>query len=129
MYFNLIVNSTNSLVYRITIGDFYNALVENPEFLRKMGTSNLPVDHTCYTDERKNISRLFKDKTGGRTMYEFITLRAKSYAYNIEEKPISRPRVFIRGYVVKNHLTFDDHKRCLFKTDDEEKEEEVEQRR
>lgn len=99
--------------------------MENPELLEKMDTSNLPVTHPCYTDARKKIPGLFKDETGGRTMYEFIALRAKSYAYNIEEK-VNITAKGIRGHVVKNHLTFDDHKRCLFETDDEEEEEEKE---
>jgi len=50
-------------------------------------------------------------------MYEFIALRAKSYAYKLEgdEKLVAKG---IRGHVVRNHMTFEDHKRCLFEVDD-----------
>ena len=78
-----------------------------------MDTSNLPKDHPCHITERKKIPGLFSDETDGRTMYEFIALRAKSYAYNIEDEEKIKAKG-IRGHVVKNHMTLNDHKRCLF---------------
>ncbi|KAE9521579.1 hypothetical protein AGLY_018043 [Aphis glycines] len=82
-------------------------------------TSNLPPDHACYTSARKRIPGLFKDETGGRTMYEFVALRAKSYAYDIEHSTTIRAKG-IRGHVIRNHLTFDDYKRCLFAADNDD---------
>lgn len=83
-----------------------------------MDTSNLPRNHLCYVNERKKIPGLFKDETNGRIMYRFIALRAKSYAYDIEtkEKIIAKG---IKSHVVKNHLTFDNYKQCLFEDDDD----------
>jgi len=49
-----------------------------------MDTSNLHKNHPFYSAVRKKIPGYFSDETDGRTMYEFIALRAKSYAYNIE---------------------------------------------
>jgi len=49
-------------------------------------------------------------------MYEFVALRAKSYAYDVERVVNIRAKG-IRGHVIKNHITFDDHKQCLFAED------------
>ncbi|CAI6348108.1 unnamed protein product [Macrosiphum euphorbiae] len=115
----LMYMDTDSLVYRVYTDDFYKDLVDNPTLLERMDTSNLPVTHPCYVATRKKIPGLFKDETAGRTMYEFIALRAKSYAYKIEgdEKLVAKG---IRGHVVRNHMTFEDHKRCLFEVDDDD---------
>jgi len=104
-------------VYRVNTQDFYKDLVDNPALLERMDTSNLPTAHPCYVGTRKKIPGLFKDETAGRTMHEFIALRAKSYAYKLEgdEKLVAKG---IRGHVVRNHMTFEDHKRCLFEVDD-----------
>ncbi|KAE9522883.1 hypothetical protein AGLY_016694 [Aphis glycines] len=113
----LMYMDTDSLVFRVNTEDFYKNLGNNPALLERMDTSNLPVTHPCYVGTRKKIPGLFKDETAGRTMYEFIALGAKSYAYKIEgdEKLVAKG---IRGHVVRNHMTFEDHKRCLFEDDD-----------
>jgi len=50
------------------------------------------------------------------TMTEFCVLRAKSYAYNMSEvgggEKIKAKG--IRQHVVKNHMTLEDHIKCLF---------------
>ncbi|XP_015376462.1 PREDICTED: uncharacterized protein LOC107170781 [Diuraphis noxia] len=120
----LMYMDTDSLIYRIHTEDFYKDLLDNPALLERMDTSNLPATHPCYVGTRKKIPGLFKDETVGRTMHEFIALRAKSYAYKIEgdEKLVAKG---IRGHVVRNHMTFEDHKRCLFEVDDELKRQNV----
>lgn len=105
----------------MTTDDFYADLRDNANMMRHTDTSNLPPDHECYTAARKRIPGLFKDETGGRTMYEFVALRAKSYAYDIESTVEIRAKG-IRGHVIRNHLTFVDHKRCLFAGDDDDDE-------
>jgi hypothetical protein len=81
-----------------------------------MDTSNLPRSHPCFIAERKKIPGLFSDETKGKTMTEFIALRAKSYAYAIEGEEEIKAKG-IREHVVKNHMTLEDHKRCLFSED------------
>ncbi|KAL4088535.1 hypothetical protein QTP88_023629 [Uroleucon formosanum] len=82
-----------------------------------MDTSNLPEDHPCFISERKKIPGLFSNETDGFIMTEFCALRAKSYAYILAGREKIRAKG-IRGHVVKNHMTFNDHKKCLF--DEEE---------
>ncbi|KAF0746316.1 Uncharacterized protein FWK35_00016313 [Aphis craccivora] len=52
----------------------------------------------------------------GRTIFEFVTLRAKSYAFDVEHKVSIRAKGVMR-HVIKNYLTLNDHKRCLFASD------------
>jgi len=78
-----------------------------------MDTANLPKDHPCYIADRKKIPGLFSDETDGLVMTEFCALRAKSYAYKINGKEKIKAKG-IRGHVVKNHMTLEDHKKCLF---------------
>lgn len=105
----------------MTTDDFYADLKDNADMMCHTDTSNLPQNHVCYTAARKRIPGLFKDETGGRTMYEFVALRAKSYAFDIERIVEIRAKG-IRGHVIRNHLTFADHKRCLFAKDDDDDE-------
>jgi hypothetical protein len=48
-----------------------------------MDTSNFPTDHSCYCVDRKKIPETFTDETCSKAIHEFISLRAKSYAYNL----------------------------------------------
>lgn len=93
--------------------DFYGDLARNSILLDRMDTSNLPRDHPCYIAERKKVPGLFSDETDGKTMIEFIALRAKSYAYNINGQEKIKAKG-IRGHVVKYHMTLEDHRKCLF---------------
>jgi len=63
--------------------------------------------------ERKKVPGFFSDETKGRTMFEFVALRAKSYAFNIEGGEKIKAKG-IRSHVVKHHMTLEDHKKCLF---------------
>uniref|UniRef100_A0A2S2PRT3 DNA-directed DNA polymerase n=1 Tax=Schizaphis graminum TaxID=13262 RepID=A0A2S2PRT3_SCHGA len=114
---SLMYTDTDSLVYLIETDDFYDDMANNPILLDRMDTANLPRDHPCYIAERKKIPGLFSDETNGDIMTEFCALRSKSYSYKINEIDSSKEEIRakgIRGHVVKNHMTFEDHKRCLF---------------
>lgn len=80
---------------------------------KRMDTSNLPSDHSCFSTIRMKVPGTFTDEAKGRPIREFIALRSKSYAYDLagEEKIKAKG---IQGHVVKNHMTIDDHKKCLF---------------
>ncbi|KAL4119461.1 hypothetical protein QTP88_012268 [Uroleucon formosanum] len=82
----------NSLFYRVETKDFYDDLAANPNIMRFMDTSNLPSDHKCYSAVRKRILGLFKNETDSRTVYEFAALRAKSYAYDVEQNVCIRAK-------------------------------------
>ena len=92
-----------------------------------MDTANLPSDHPCYVAERKKSPGFFSDEVNANIITEFCGLRAKSYAFNIyagqeDKEKDEKDRVGgekikakgIRAHVVKNHMTLEDHRKCLF---------------
>ncbi|XP_060882134.1 uncharacterized protein LOC132953814 [Metopolophium dirhodum] len=110
---DLLYTDTDSLFYRVTTNDFYDDCINNSNLMRFMDTSNLLKDHKCYSTARKRIPGLFKNETNARTVYEYVALRAKSYAYDVEEEVTIRAKGVMR-HVIRNHLTFAEHKRCMF---------------
>jgi len=105
----------------VTTNDFFADLIKNPNLMGFMDTSNFAHDHKCYTAARKRIPGLFKFECGSRTVYEFVALRAKSYAYDVEQEVTIRAKGVMR-HVIRNHLTFAEHKRCLFADVDDDAE-------
>jgi len=57
-------------------------------------------------------------------MTEFFALRAKSYSYILAGKETIKGKG-IRKHVVDNFMTFNDHKKCLFGEEGENKRENV----
>ena len=58
---------------------------------------------------------LMKDEFGGKTMTDFVALRAKMYAYRRIEKEVEEKHCKgTKKCVVSQGLTFDDYKTCLF---------------
>ncbi|XP_015370953.1 PREDICTED: uncharacterized protein LOC107166697 [Diuraphis noxia] len=121
MDLQLLYTDTDSLFYSVETKDFYDDLAANPNLMLFMDTSNLPPDHKCYSTVRKRIPGLFKNVTDSRTVYEFVALRAKSYAYDVEQDVCIRTKG-VMGQVIRNHLTFAEHKRCLFADADDDAE-------
>ena len=63
---------------------------------------------------------MFKDECGGKIMQEFVRLRAKLYSYkmyqsNKEEKCCKG----VKKSVVKNEISFQGNKNCLFSRKDQ----------
>ncbi|CAH1731682.1 unnamed protein product [Aphis gossypii] len=123
LYFKTNLISTNklmfidSLVYFIETDDFYEDMANNAILLDRMDTSNLPRDRPCFIAERKKIPGLFSDETNGDIMTEFCALRSKSYSYKINGIDSTKEEIRAKGirvHVVRNHMTFEDHRRCLF---------------
>ena len=57
---------------------------------------------------------MFKDEAGGLQVVEFVGLRAKLYAYLMDQGNESKKCKGIKKYVVQNSLTIDHFRDCLF---------------
>lgn len=99
-------------MYLVTVKDFYADVLKNG-LLEKMDTSNFPPNHPCYRTERKKVPGTFTDETGGKFIWEHVALRAKSYGFNLCGDEIIKAKGVTKT-VVKNHLSIEDHKKCLF---------------
>jgi len=85
-----------------------------------MDTANLLIDHPCYIADRKKTPGYSSDEVDGNVITEFCALRAKSYAFNThagEDNVEGGEKIKakgIRSHVVFNHMTLEDHRKCLF---------------
>ena len=56
---------------------------------------------------------MFKDEAGGKIISEFVGLRAKSYAFDIDGGEFKKCKG-VKKYVVNKEITLNDYKNCLF---------------
>ena len=86
----LLFTDTDSLCYEIETEDIYKDI--SSDVYERFDTSNFPKDHVDRDGNRssipigvnKKVPGLFKDECGGKQMTEFIGLRPKLYACNVE---------------------------------------------
>ena len=57
---------------------------------------------------------MMKDEAGGKQITELVGLRSKLYAYTIESDNESKKCKGAKKKVVRNCITFDQYKDCLF---------------
>ena len=83
-YVTLILTVTDTVIY-IKTEDFYEDIVNDVEIW--FDTSNYDVndERPLPIGKNKKVVGLFKDELGGKIMKEFVALRAKAYAYLMED--------------------------------------------
>ena len=62
----------------------------------------------------KKVIGKFKDELGGKTMSEFCALKAKTYAFKLDNDNEVKKAKGTKKCVVKKHVTFDDYVNTLF---------------
>ena len=72
----LLFTDTNSLMYEIKTGDFYEDSSKDKEIL---DFSNYPGKSKCYNDSSKLVVGKIKDETAGVAIDEFAELKPKIY--------------------------------------------------
>ena len=111
---SLLFMDTDSLTYHIKTKDIYKDMSKNVNEI--FDTSNYPKDHPSGIKSgiNKKVPGKFKDELGGKIITEFVGLRPKLYSFvtmnNVEEKKCKG----IRKTVVKNKISFNNYKKCLF---------------
>lgn len=70
------------------------------------------IIHVSKVQEKK-YQVFFSDETNWKLIDKFVFLRAKLYCYKVEGNEFIKAKV-MKGHVVKYHMTFNDHKFCLF---------------
>jgi hypothetical protein len=108
---NLLYTDTDSLVYEVETADIYADMAKNADLF---DFSNYPKDHQLFNTENKAVIGKFKDECGGIPMCEFIGLRAKMYAFEIENGEVTKKAKGVSKNVVKNELTMASYRDCLF---------------
>ena len=75
-----------SLIPFIKTEDFYEDIADDVQ--KRFDTSNYKVDRPLPTGKNKKPLGLMKDELKGRIMKEFIALRSKTFAYQIDKKEL-----------------------------------------
>ena len=112
---NLCYMDTDSFVYEIEKEDFYRDIAKDVK--KRFDTSGYSrdVNRPLPIGKNKKLIGLMKDELGRKIMTEFVTLRAKMYAYRKIDKEVEEKRCKgTKKSVVSEGLTFDDCKACLF---------------
>ena len=110
----LLFTDTDSLMYEIQTEDFYEDI--KGDVKDRFDTSDYPSNHPSGipTGCNKKVLEMFKDEAGGKIIDKFVGLRAKLYSYKIIEGEESKKCKGVKKLVVKNSITHDDYKNCLF---------------
>ena len=116
----LLFTDTDSLCYEIKTEDFYEDI--SPDVHKWFDTSNYPKEnadrdgHKSYipTGVNKKVPGLFKDECGGKQMTEFIGLRPKLYASNVEGVGESKRAKGVKTNTVKKDITLANYRECLY---------------
>ena len=110
----LLFTDTDSLMYEIRTKDFYEDIKEDVK--DRFDTSDYPSNHPSGipTGCNKKVLGMFKDEAGGKIIDEFVGLRAKLYSYKMFEGKESKKCKGVKSLVVKNSITHEDYKNCLF---------------
>jgi hypothetical protein len=109
----LLFTDTDSLAYEIKTDDFFADIA--PDVRSRFDTSEYASDHPSgiETGVNKKVIGLFKDEAAGKQIEEFVGLRAKLYSYRMAGEDYKKSKG-VKKNVVKNAITHDDYKDCLF---------------
>ena len=93
---------TDSFNLFIKTKDFYEDIADDVE--ERFDTSNYRVDRPLPTRKNKKAIGLMKDELGGRIIIEFIAVRPKTYAYQIDDDEEFKKAKGTKKCVIKKNL-------------------------
>ena len=110
----LLYTDTDSLIYEIETKDFFKDI--SSDVKQKFDTSDYPKEHPSGipTGVNKKVLGMFKDEASGEIIQEFVGLRAKMYSFRMLEQDEHKRCKGIRKNIVKETITHEDFKQCLF---------------
>ena len=108
------LHDTDSFVIYIETEDFYKDIANDVE--RWFDTSNYDKNdkRPLQTGANKKVVGMFKDELGGKVMKEFCALRAKTYAYLLEDSSKHKKAKGTKRCKIKRKLMFQNYKDSLF---------------
>ena len=109
----LLFTDTDSLMCEIETEDFYKDI--SGDVRDRFDTSDYPDNHPSGipTGINKKVLGMFKDEAAGKTIKEFVGLRAKLYSFKMEEGRENKKCKGVKKQVVENSITHEDYKTCL----------------
>ena len=110
----LLFTDTDSLCYEIKTEDSYKDI--SLDVREMFDTSGYDKIHPSGipTGLNKKVIGLMKDEANGNVITEFVGLRSKLYAYKVMNGVDDKKCKGVKKCVVKNCMTFEHYKDCLF---------------
>ena len=103
---------TDSFVIHIKTEDFYENIANDVE--EWFDTTNYDNNRPLPLRKNKKVIDLFINELGGKIMKEFVGLRAKTYAYLMDDDTEHKKANGTEKCITKRILMFKDYKDCLF---------------
>ena len=106
---------TDSFIMLIKTEDFYKDIA--PDVDRWFDTSNYEkkLNRPLPIGKNKKAIGKFKDELGGKIMSEFCALRAKAYAFKLDDDNEVKKAKGTKKCIVKREITFKKYVDALFK--------------
>ena len=105
---------TDSFVIHIKTEDFYKDIANDIE--KQFDTSNYDEndDRPLSKGKNKNVIDLFKNELGGKIMKVFVGLRAKAWAYLMDDNSEKKKPKGTKKCVINRTLMVENYTDCLF---------------
>ena len=109
----LLFTDTDSLMYEIETEDFYKDI--SGDVKDRFDTSDYPENHPSGipTGINKKVLGMMKDEAGGKTIKEFVGLRAKLYSFVMDDGEETKKCKGVKKQVVESKISHEDYKTCL----------------
>lgn len=105
----LLYTDTDSLIYLLPVPSIDYLIARDPS---RFDTSNYPADHPLFSLQNVKKVGSMKDETDRKAITEFVGLRPKLYAYEVEGDTAKRAKGVRKPQLRK--LTIDDYRKCLY---------------
>ena len=105
---------TDSFIIQIKTKNFYKDIADDAE--KWIDTSNYDKNdkRLLPVGINKKVLSMLKDELAGKIMTEFVMLRAKTYAYLIEDGSEQKKAKGTKKCIIKRELMFENYKDSLF---------------
>ena len=110
----LCYTDTDSFIMHIKTDDFYKDISADVD--KWFDTSNYDKNDNRLLEigENRNVIGKFKDELGGKIMTEFCALRAKAYAYKLDDDTEMKKAKGTKKCIVKREIIFKNYVDALF---------------
>ena len=117
----LCFTDTDSFLYKLETQNVHKDMLHHHELF---DFSNFHPSNECFSQmnpediqhimsKNKKVLGKFKDELGGEKLEEFVGLRAKMYSFRSGDTEVKKLKGILES-VVKNDLTFNHYKECLY---------------
>ena len=109
---DLLFTDTDSLCYSIRKHDIYEIIKNNKKYF---DLSEYPEEHELFDPTNKKVIGKFKDECSGKYITEFVGLRAKLYAFSVDN--CNKKHLKCKGVkksVAKKSLNIDKYREVLY---------------